>query len=82
MFILRHQPLPPRVQWIKRPLSSGAPSHHFYHRYTRAKLPGRPGSPEFMAAYAAAERDWAARKSANSPKRQNLPDLAPEIAGA
>jgi len=28
---------------------------YYYHRPTRTRLPGRPGEPEFMAAYAAAE---------------------------
>ncbi|MBB4315728.1 tyrosine-type recombinase/integrase [Roseospira marina] len=32
---------------------------YYYHRPTRTRLPGMPGSPEFMAAYAAAEKQAA-----------------------
>ncbi len=51
------------VHRVRRRLSDGEYRTHYYHRYTRMKLPGRPGSPEFMAAYQAAEQGWANRAS-------------------
>ena len=51
------------VHRVCRRLSDGRCIYHHYHRHTRAKLPGQPGSPEFIAAYLSAERDWAARKA-------------------
>lgn len=44
------------VQRVRRPLSDGRCNYHHYHRPTRTKLPGQPGSPEFMAAYQECER--------------------------
>jgi hypothetical protein len=43
------------VQRVRRLLSDGRCNYHYYHRKTRTKLPGLPGSPEFQAAYDAAE---------------------------
>jgi hypothetical protein len=39
------------VHRVRRLLTDGRTKYHFYHRKTRDKLPGQPGSPEFMAAY-------------------------------
>lgn len=39
------------VQRVRRLLSDGRCNYHHYHRPTRTKLPGQPGSPEFIAAY-------------------------------
>lgn len=43
------------VQRVRRLLSDGRCNYHYYHRQTRTTLPGLPGSPEFIAAYDAAE---------------------------
>jgi len=51
------------VQRIRRVLSDGRQKHHFYHRPTRTKLPGSPGSPEFIAAYKAAEQNHGLRRT-------------------
>lgn len=51
------------VHRVCRRLSDGRRNYHHYHRHTRTKLPGQPGSPEFMAAYLCAEREWAARRN-------------------
>jgi hypothetical protein len=55
------------VQRVRRRLSDGRCNYHHYHRPTRTKLPGLPGSPEFMAAYEDCERKLAARRSAPAP---------------
>jgi len=39
------------VQRVRTPLSDGRYNFHHYHRPTRTKLPGQPGSPEFIAVY-------------------------------
>lgn len=59
MKYLRASPYPtiPNVQRVRRILSDGRNNYHFYHRPTRTKLPGRPGAPEFEAAYEAAEQN-------------------------
>ncbi len=44
------------VHRVRRWLSDGRCNYHHYHRPTRTKLPGQPGSPEFMAAYLECER--------------------------
>ncbi len=48
------------VHRVRRRLSDGRCNYHHYHRPTRTKLPGQPGSPEFMAAYEACERQLVA----------------------
>ena len=48
------------VQRVRRPLSDGRYNYHHYHRPTRTKLPGKPGSPEFMAVYEECERQLTA----------------------
>lgn len=48
------------VQRVRRPLSDGRCNYHHYHRPTRTKLPGQPGSPEFMAVYEECERQLTA----------------------
>ncbi len=50
------------VQRVRRTLSDGRCNYHHYHRPSRTKLPGQPGSPEFMAAYEECERKQAVRK--------------------
>jgi len=49
------------VQRVRRGLSDGRCNYHHYHRPTRTKLPGQPGSPEFMALYAKCEHELADR---------------------
>ncbi len=44
------------VHRVRRLLTDGRSKYHFYHRKTRDKLPGQPGSPEFMAVYEDCER--------------------------
>jgi len=50
------------VHRVSRPLADGRRRVHYYHRPTRIKLVGQPGSAEFMQSYLAAERVWAARR--------------------
>ena len=45
------------IQTVKRRLADGTMSVHYYHRSTRKKLEGAPGSPLFLQSYAAAEKD-------------------------
>lgn len=52
------------VQRVRRALSDGRYNYHHYHRPTRIKLPGKPGSPEFMVVYEQCEQRLAAAKSA------------------
>lgn len=42
------------VHTVPKRLADGTVKLFYYHRRTRAPLPGEPGSPEFMAAYLAA----------------------------
>jgi integrase len=44
------------VNTTHKRLSDGTVRTYYYHRSTSASLPGKPGSPEFIAAYAAAEK--------------------------
>lgn len=60
------------IQRQRRPLSDGRVNYHHYHRPTRTKLPGRPGSPEYMAAYEECERKLAAIK-AEPANRTSVP---------
>ena len=53
----------PRVHRVRRRLTDGRVSIHWYHRPTKIKLPS-PDSPDFQAAYAAAEQQWVAQKAA------------------
>jgi hypothetical protein len=55
------------IHRVRRRLSDGEYNTHYYHRHTRARLPGSPNSPEFLAAYRAAEEEWMARKGAPRP---------------
>lgn len=72
----RNQYLPIRnVQRVRRRLSDGRCNYHHYHRPTRTKLPGHPGSPEFMAAYEECERKLEARKA--TPVEANLSMASP-----
>jgi hypothetical protein len=48
------------VHRVRRQLSDGRCNYHHYHRPTRRKLPGQPGSPEFMAVYEECERQYGA----------------------
>jgi integrase len=45
------------INIVKRKLASGKIATYFYHRATGQRLPGLPGSPEFLSAYAAIEED-------------------------
>ncbi len=55
------------VQRVRRLLSDGRCNYHYYHRQTRTKLPGLPGSAEFLAAYDAAERCLASLQKTKLP---------------
>jgi hypothetical protein len=44
------------VQRVRRALCDGRHNYHYYHRPTRTKLPGQPGSPDFIAAYQKCEQ--------------------------
>jgi hypothetical protein len=44
------------INKVRRRLSDGGFNLHFYHRKTGRKLRGEPGSAEFAASYAEAER--------------------------
>jgi hypothetical protein len=65
MFVTRRTPYIRirNVHRVRRRLSDGRYSYHHYHRPTRTKLPGLPGSAEFMAAYEECERRLAAAKA-------------------
>ncbi len=42
------------INTVRRKLASGTVAVYYYHRATGRKLPGKPSSPEFVAAYHAA----------------------------
>ena len=44
------------IHRVKRRLANGTLRVHYYHRSTRKKLEGTPGSPLFLESYAAAEK--------------------------
>ena len=44
------------INRVRRKLADGSYSIHYYHRRTNTKLPSDPKSPEFVAAWQAAER--------------------------
>jgi integrase len=44
------------IHQVKRRLADGTIKLHYYHRSTRKKLDGIPGSPAFLESYAAAEK--------------------------
>ncbi|NNM74792.1 tyrosine-type recombinase/integrase [Enterovirga aerilata] len=52
---MKQQTLLHGVHVVKRPHADGSVAVHYYHRKTRMKLPGMPGSAEFAAALRAAE---------------------------
>jgi hypothetical protein len=60
------------VQRVRRLLSDGRCNYHYYHRRTRTKLPGLPGSPEFLAAYDAAERCLASQQKTKPSAEHQL----------
>lgn len=43
------------INTIRKQLADGSTAVYHYHRESGARLPGKPGSPEFLAAYAKAE---------------------------
>jgi integrase len=45
----------PGVNTVPKRLASGEVKTYYYHRATETRLPGKPGSKEFLAAFAAAE---------------------------
>ncbi len=49
------------INTVRKELASGEVRVYRYHRATRAPLPGEPGSPEFLQAYAEAEASRPAR---------------------
>jgi hypothetical protein len=72
------------VHRVRRRLSDGEYKTHYYHRHTRARLPGKPGSPEFLVAYNAAELSLASQQKAKPlirPKADRPPDLVQGLRG-
>jgi hypothetical protein len=61
------------VQRVRRSLSDGRYNYHHYHRPTRKKLPGHPGSPEFMTVYQECERLVAEGTPDTKPERSEEP---------
>lgn len=59
----------PRVHRVSRQLVDGCRRLHYYHRKTRDRLPD-PKSPEFVAAYLAAERKWTTNLESNGGDRE------------
>ena len=43
------------INTIRKTLADGSVRKYYYHRATGKQLPGQPGEPEFIAAYAAAQ---------------------------
>src|SRR5579863_9460883 len=89
MFTSRYNPCPRmrNVQRVRRALCDGRCNYHHYHRPTRTKLPGEPGSPEFMAVYEECERQLAAglrhkrsRTTVCQPTSCRLPEWATTLA--
>src|SRR5579863_6922445 len=70
MFTSRYNPCPRmrNVQRVRRALCDGRYNFHHYHRPTRTKLPGQPGSPEFMAVYLECESQLKAPADSQSPR--------------
>jgi len=62
------------VHRVRRRLSDGRCNYHHYHRPTRTKLPGQPGSPEFMAVYEQCERQLVA-STARSTDPGSIPAM-------
>lgn len=52
------------VNTVRKRLSSGQWRRYYYHRASGVRLPDQPGSPEFVAAFAEAERMMASRHTA------------------
>jgi integrase len=46
----------PGINTVRKRLADGSTRTHYYHRATRRPLSGKPGSPEFLRDYAAAEK--------------------------
>ncbi|MCJ2105642.1 tyrosine-type recombinase/integrase [Methylobacterium sp. E-041] len=44
------------INKVRKTLADGTVAQHYYHRRTRTKLQGEPGSPQFLASYNEAER--------------------------
>ena len=63
------------VHRVRRRLCDGRCNYHYYHRPSRTKLPGQPGSPEFMAVYGECERSIAAANARRPPS----PDLGTAV---
>jgi hypothetical protein len=57
----------PNVHRVLRVQSDGAKKYHYYRRGLPGRLPGKPGSPEFMSALIKFERRLAAQQRANEP---------------
>src|SRR5262245_66137960 len=50
-----------RINTVRKRLADGSVRVYYYHRDTGLRLDGEPGSPEFIASYARAERNLADR---------------------
>jgi integrase len=51
----------PGVNKVKKTLSDGTVKYYYYHRATGQRLKGKPGSPEYLRDYAAADKLMADR---------------------
>jgi hypothetical protein len=49
------------INTVRKTLADGSIRRYYYHRATGRPLPGRPGEPEFIAALAAADREFSDR---------------------
>jgi excisionase family DNA binding protein len=58
----------PNVHRTVRVRSDGTKNYHYYRRSMPGRLPGNPGSPEFMLALIAKEREFALRHQNQSAK--------------
>jgi integrase len=65
-----------RLRGVHSVRSGGAVYH--YHRASRARLTGEPGTPEFLASLAKAEADWQARVGERAEKRGTLAHMIAE----
>lgn len=67
------------VNSVRKVLSGGAMRRYYYHRATGSPLPGKPGEPEFIAALAAAEKQFSARHRGTFNQLTHLFTVSPEF---
>src|SRR6266508_1486311 len=46
----------PGINTVRKVLADGSARYYYYHRHTRTRLSGAPGSAEFVASFATAEK--------------------------